>query len=107
MCIRDSDNTLITCIAGFLSRFNDSSIYIYHPLLKKEFTDLPKLLKLLIPVPAFCIFPYIRIPYCTDLFICFILKTNNLRRSSPYYHIINEIDDLNWVDVKVKVLEVS
>lgn len=34
-------------------------------------------------------------------------KTNNLRRISPYYHIINEIDDLNWVDVKVKVMEVS
>ena len=32
-------------------------------------------------------------------------KTNNLRRVSPYYHIINEIDDMSWVDIKVKVME--
>lgn len=34
-------------------------------------------------------------------------RNNNMRRISPYYHIINEIDEMTWVDVKVKVLEVS
>lgn len=33
-------------------------------------------------------------------------RNNNMRRISPYYHIINEIDEMTWVDVKVKVLEV-
>lgn len=32
-------------------------------------------------------------------------KLNNLKRVSPYYHIINEIDDMSWVDIKVKVME--
>ncbi|WP_330910996.1 hypothetical protein [Staphylococcus condimenti] len=22
---------------------------------------------------------------------------------SPYYHIIHEVDDMNWVDIKLKV----
>ncbi|WP_260841008.1 DUF5085 family protein [Staphylococcus epidermidis] len=33
-------------------------------------------------------------------------RNNNMRRISPYFHIINEIDEMTWVDVKVKVLEV-
>lgn len=32
-------------------------------------------------------------------------KLNNFKRVSPYYHIINEIDDMSWVDIKVKVME--
>lgn len=32
-------------------------------------------------------------------------KENNLKRISPYYHIINEVEDLKWIDIKVKVLE--
>ncbi|WP_269814426.1 DUF5085 family protein [Staphylococcus caledonicus] len=34
-------------------------------------------------------------------------RNNNMRRISPFYHIVNEIAEVNWVDVKVKVLEVS
>lgn len=30
---------------------------------------------------------------------------NNLKRVSPYFHIINEVEDLNWIDIKVKVVE--
>lgn len=36
-----------------------------------------------------------------------ILSNYSKKEFSPYYHIIIEIDDLNWVDVKVKVMEVS
>lgn len=32
-------------------------------------------------------------------------KLNNLKRVSPYYHIINEFEDMSWVDIKVKVME--
>ncbi|RIM67533.1 DUF5085 family protein, partial [Staphylococcus arlettae] len=32
-------------------------------------------------------------------------KISKLKRISPYYHIINEVDGLNWIDIKVKVLE--
>ncbi|PHK48733.1 DUF5085 family protein [Staphylococcus edaphicus] len=32
-------------------------------------------------------------------------KENNLKRISPYYHIINEVEGLKWIDIKVKVLE--
>lgn len=33
------------------------------------------------------------------------IKENKLKRISPYYHIINNIDGLVWVDIKAKVLE--
>lgn len=32
-------------------------------------------------------------------------KENDFKRISPYFHIINEIDGLNWVDIKVKIIE--
>ena len=32
-------------------------------------------------------------------------KENHLRKIPPYYHIINEINDYYWVDIKVKVME--
>lgn len=33
------------------------------------------------------------------------VKENHLRKISPYYHIINEINDYYWIDIKVKVME--
>ena len=32
-------------------------------------------------------------------------KENHLRKIPPYYHIINEINDYYWVDIKVKVMK--
>lgn len=32
-------------------------------------------------------------------------KQHQLQRVSPYYHVIHEIDDMSWVDIKVKVMK--
>ena len=58
--IQINDNTLITCIAGFLKRFNDSSNLFSHLYENNELTDAPKCFTSLTALlVAFCIFPRI------------------------------------------------